>query len=109
MSMFDKIFLHEYAGNSQVRVGDFLAIPMLVDGQTLPNSRSPPEIEIEVRRLLAIGAVELAQITVDAPFNLRLPPRHLDVCEVAIAVVHRLELAAVDRHARILQEAHVPT
>src|SRR6516225_9359410 len=60
------------------------------------------------RRLLPIGTIELTQISTDAFLDLRHPPRHLGICEVAVAVVHRLELAAVNRDARGLQQAHLP-
>ena len=49
--------------------------------------------------LLKVGGVELLQVTRDARLDLGPPPRHLGAREVAVAVVHRLELAAVDRHA----------
>src|SRR5688572_26810005 len=40
-------------------------------------------------------------------FELRPPPLHLATREVLVAIVHRLELAAVDRHARRCQQAHL--
>ncbi|WFU23562.1 hypothetical protein QA649_37010 [Bradyrhizobium sp. CB1717] len=40
--------------------------------------------------------------------DLRLPPHHLGMREVAVAVVHRLELAAVDCDAWCLQQAGLP-
>jgi hypothetical protein len=60
------------------------------------------------RWLLPIGAIELTQISADTFLNLRHPPRHLGMREVAVAIVHRLELAAVDCDAWGLQQAHLP-
>ena len=56
--------------------------------------------------LMAVSCVELAQIACHALFELRPPPLHLGTREVPVAIVHRLELAAVDRHARRGQQAH---
>jgi hypothetical protein len=50
-------------------------------------------------RLLAVGSVELLKIARDALLNLRHPPLHLGAREVPVAVVYRLELAAIDRLA----------
>ena len=61
-----------------------------------------------LRRLLPVGTVELAQITGDALFELRATPFHLRPREVPVAIVHRLELAAVDRDARSRQQTHFP-
>ena len=57
-----------------------------------------------LRRLLPIGAVHLMQIAGDALLDLRQAPLHLGAREVVVAVVHRLELAAVDRDARFLEQ-----
>ena len=57
-------------------------------------------------RLLPVGAVELLQIARDALLDLRHAPLHLGAREVLVAVVHRLELAAVDRHAGLREQAH---
>ena len=57
-------------------------------------------------RLLPVGSVELLQIARHALLDLRHPPLHLRPREVPVAVVHRLELAAVDRHAGLRQQAH---
>ncbi len=46
--------------------------------------------------LLAIGALKLMHIARDALLDLRHPPRHLALGEVAVAIVDRLELRAVD-------------
>ena len=48
---------------------------------------------------LTVGAVELPQITFNALLNLRHASLHLGAREVAVAVVHRLELGAIDRNA----------
>ena len=56
--------------------------------------------------LLPVGGVELLQVARDALLDLGTPPRHLGTREVPVAVVHRLELAAVDRNAGGGQEAH---
>jgi hypothetical protein len=52
------------------------------------------------RRLLTVGAVELVQITRHAFFDLRHAPLHLGVREIAVPVVDRLELRAVNRNDR---------
>ena len=57
-------------------------------------------------RLLPVGGVELLQIARDALLDLRHAPVHLGAREVLVAVVHRLELAAVDRHAGLREQAH---
>ena len=51
------------------------------------------------RWILPIGAVQLLQITRNAFLNLLHAPLHLGACEVAVAVVHRLELRAVNGNA----------
>src|SRR5262245_20294065 len=58
-------------------------------------------------RLMAISRVKLAQITRHTLFELRPPPLHLATREVLVAIVHRLELTAVDRHARRGQQANL--
>jgi hypothetical protein len=57
-------------------------------------------------RLLPISGVKLLQIARDALLDLRHAPLHLGASEVFVAVVHRLELAAVDRHAGLREQAH---
>ena len=57
---------------------------------------------------MAVGRVELAQIACHALFELRPPPLHFRPRQVPIAIVHRLELAAVDRNTRIRKQAHLP-
>ena len=46
--------------------------------------------------------------TSDALLQLRSAAFHLGPREVPIAIIHRLELAAVDRNARIHKQAHLP-
>jgi len=48
-------------------------------------------------RLLPVRAVKLLQITRDAPLDLRQAPLHLRPREVPVAIVHRFELAAINR------------
>ena len=59
-----------------------------------------------VRGLLPVGGVELLQIARNALLNLCLPSIHLGAGEVLVAVVHRLELAPVNRDACLRQQAH---
>ena len=56
---------------------------------------------------MAVGRVQLAQITGDALLELRAAPFHLRPREVPIAIVHCFELAAVDRHACRHQQTHL--
>ncbi len=66
-----------------------------------------PRLGFERRgRLLPVGGVELLQIACDAFLDLRHASLHLGAREVLVAVVHRLELAAVDRHAGLREQAH---
>ena len=60
-----------------------------------------------LRRLLPVGRVELGEIAGNALLQLRAPPLHLALREVLVAVVDRLELAAVDGHARRGEQAHL--
>jgi hypothetical protein len=53
-----------------------------------------------------IGTVHLMQIAPDALLDLFQPPLHLGVGEVLVAVVDRLELAAIDRNTRIGEQSH---
>src|SRR5205085_10376925 len=61
-----------------------------------------------LRWLLPVGGVHLAQVAGDALLELRPAPLHLRPREVPIAIVDRLELAAVDRNARIHKQTHLP-
>src|SRR6516225_509269 len=60
----------------------------------------------KLRRLLPVGSVELLQVTGNALLNLSHAPLHLGTGEVLVSVVHRLELAAVNRNAGFRQQPH---
>jgi len=60
------------------------------------------------RRLLAIGAGDLAKIAFDALVDLLQPTLHLRLGEITIAGVHRLELAAVNGNEGILEQVQLP-
>src|SRR5450432_4690880 len=64
----------------------------------------PGDLGLRYRFPLAIGAVELREIPADALVNLRQPPLHLGLGEVPIPRVDGLELAAVDRNARLAEQ-----
>src|SRR3954471_22588067 len=64
----------------------------------------PGDLGLRYRFPLAIGAVELREIPGDALVNLRQPPLHLGLSEVPIPRVDGLELAAVDRNARLAEQ-----
>src|SRR5665647_449231 len=53
---------------------------------------------------LAIGAIKLRQVAGNALVNLRQPPLHLGLGEVPVPRVDGLELAAVDRNARLAEQ-----
>jgi hypothetical protein len=58
-----------------------------------------------LRRLLPVSRFKLAQIARDALFELGTPSLHLRSCEVPVAVVDGLELAAIDGNARRREQA----
>src|SRR5262249_27951663 len=60
------------------------------------------------RRSLSMGGAQLAQIPRYALFQLLAPPLDLCAGEVLVAVVHGLELAAINRNACLRQQAHPP-
>jgi hypothetical protein len=60
-------------------------------------------------RFLPVGRIELLQIAPDALLYLRHAPLHLGPREVLVAVVHRFELAAVNRHAGLREQAQGTT
>lgn len=62
-----------------------------------------------LRRLLSIGRVELGEIPRDAIVQLCTSPLHFPAREVLVAGVHGLELASVDCHARLGEQAHLAT
>src|SRR5215831_12744310 len=59
------------------------------------------------RWLLQIGGVELAQISRHALIDLRKSALHLCAGEILVAIIDRLELAAVDRDARLREQAQL--
>src|SRR5450631_4832175 len=61
----------------------------------------PGDLGLRYRFPLAISTVELREIPRYALINLRQPPLHLGSGEVPISRVDGLELAAVDRNARL--------
>src|SRR6266516_4454914 len=64
----------------------------------------PGDLGLRHRFPVAIGAVELREIAGDALINLRQPSLHLGLGEVPIPRVDGLELAAVDRNARLAEQ-----
>jgi hypothetical protein len=64
----------------------------------------PGNLGLRDRFPLAIGAIELREVAGDALVNLRQPPLHLGLGEVPIPGVDGLELAAVDRNARVAKQ-----
>ena len=55
---------------------------------------------------LAIRAIEIGQVASDNLLSRLLGLLHSTMREVLFAVVHRLELAAVDRNSRLVQKMH---
>src|ERR1700720_3099714 len=68
----------------------------------------PGDLGFRYRFPLAIGAVELREISGYALVNLRQPPLHLGLREVPVPRVDSLELAAVDRNARLAEQFKAP-
>src|ERR1700723_3503098 len=64
----------------------------------------PRDLGLRYRFPLAIGAVELREITGNALVNLRQPSLHLGLGEVPVPRVDGLELAAVNRNARFAEQ-----
>src|SRR5437879_8079019 len=64
----------------------------------------PGDLGLRYRFPLAIGAVKLREITGYALVDLRQPPLHFGLREVPVARVDGLELAAVDRNARLAEQ-----
>jgi hypothetical protein len=56
---------------------------------------------------MSVSRVELLKIAGHALLDLRPAPLHLRPRDVLVAVVHRLELAAVDRQARGLEKTQL--
>jgi hypothetical protein len=46
----------------------------------------------------AVGSIQRPQVTGDVGVDLLHPPSHLDDHVILVAIVHRFELAAVDRN-----------
>src|ERR1700676_560342 len=79
------------------------AEPRTPTGSPISTRVQKPRAPWSVRR----ACVQLAQIASDALLELRSAPFQLRSREVPIAIVHRLELAAVDRHARRREQIHL--
>src|SRR6516165_2963310 len=58
------------------------------------------------QRRITIGAIELGEVASNALLQLLLSGLELMWCEVLVPVVHRLELAAIDHHERLTEEAN---
>src|SRR5690242_3078778 len=99
-------------GNLPIGRGQHLPVDRF---QTLHLGRQLGELLLEVRRLrsegfrwfLQVGGVELAQIPRHALLDLSKPALHLRAREILVAIVDRLELAAVDGDARLRQKAYL--
>src|ERR1700712_2572832 len=61
----------------------------------------PGDLGLRYRIALAISTVELREITGNALVDLRQPALHLGLGEVPVPRVDGLELAAIDRNARL--------
>src|SRR5882757_6072530 len=68
----------------------------------------PGDLGLRYRFPLTIGAVELREISGNALVDLRQPPLHLGLREVPVPRVDGLELAAVDRNARLAEQFKAP-
>src|SRR6266481_5459966 len=64
----------------------------------------PRDLGLRYCFALAISAVELREVADYALVNLRQPPLHLGLGEITVPRVDGLELAAVDRNARLAQQ-----
>jgi hypothetical protein len=64
-------------------------------------------LRLKVSRLRPIGGIEGIQIALDAFVNLLHPLFELVRREVLIAVVDRLELAAIDRHDGLAEQVEL--
>ena len=75
------------------------------------------ELLLEPRRLehehvgwfLPIRRIELGEIPRHTLLELRAPAIDLPSCKIAISIIDRFELAAVDRDARLRQQTHLAT
>ena len=59
--------------------------------------------------LIAVSRVQLGKVALDTGFNVRQSPPHLGRREVLIPVVHRFELAAINRNTVTVQQTDVTT
>src|SRR5450830_1182690 len=84
---------------------------MIAPFRPQPDARSivKPEPASRPLLLLPIRTIELLQIARDALLDLRHAPVHLGAREVPVAVVHSLELAAIDRDAGLREQAQGTT
>jgi hypothetical protein len=69
---------------------------------------APGDLGLRCGFALAIGTVELREVTGNALVNLRQPPLHLGLGEVPVPRADGLELAAVDRDARLPEQLKAP-
>src|SRR5207237_7383205 len=68
----------------------------------------PPNLGLRHREPLAIRAIKLPEVAVDAFVDLLQAPLHFGLGEVPVPRVDRFKLAAVDRNARIAKEIDAP-
>src|SRR6516162_354350 len=57
------------------------------------------------QRRITVGAIELGEVASNALLQLLLSGLEFMRCEVLVPVVHRLELAAIDHHECLTEEA----
>ena len=70
----------------------------------------PRRLEHEhVGRFLPIRRIELGEIPRHTLLELRAPAIDLPSCKIAIAIIDRFELAAVDGYACLCEQAYLPT
>jgi hypothetical protein len=69
----------------------------------------PCGLGLRHRRTLTISRIELREIAGDALVDLFQTPLHLGLGEILVTIVHRLELAAIDRHAGFGEQTHRAT
>src|ERR1700682_5491712 len=68
----------------------------------------PRDLGLRHRFPLATGTIKLREVAGDALVDLRQPPLHLGLREVPVSRVDGLELAAVDRNARLAEQLEAP-
>src|SRR5437868_12467833 len=69
---------------------------------------APPNLGLRHREPLAIRAIKLPEVAVDAFVDLLQALLHFGLGEVPVPRVDRFKLAAVDRNARIAKEIDAP-